>query len=320
MILIVVRSKAKGKSIQKVFKPLLSNVSKINTIDVLELPFNESSFTGLVRNIILVLRHASRYDLVHITGDCHYLGTFMSKKKVMHTVHDLVLLSQERKLKRLVLELFWYTIPFKRSAKIIAISNSTSESLQYHYNVKPEVIYNPLIVEKYQDDVIRTKSVLQVGTGWNKGLDFVVNALRNSDYLLKILGPLTYEQRRELDKSGINYEHYENVSERELAYLYRSSMFLSFLSSFEGFGLPIIEAQNYGTLVIASDLEVCQEVGGSGAIYISRDSGELRLRLDQLYNNPGLRKSVLSKGRENSYRFSESRFIESYMARYKNYL
>ena len=39
------------------------------------------------------------------------------------------------------------------------------------------------------------------------------------------------------------------------------------MSLFEGFGLPILEAQSQNCIVITSDLQPMNEVGGIGAIY-----------------------------------------------------
>lgn len=58
-----------------------------------------------------------------------------------------------------------------------------------------------------------------------------------------------------------------SVGHAELAALYRSAALVLLPSATEGFGLPVVEAMACGTPVVASDLPVLREVGGSSAVY-----------------------------------------------------
>ena len=57
------------------------------------------------------------------------------------------------------------------------------------------------------------------------------------------------------------------LSREILAAVYRQAHLVLQPSDAEGFGLPVIEALACGTPVVASDLPVLREVGGSGATY-----------------------------------------------------
>ena len=46
------------------------------------------------------------------------------------------------------------------------------------------------------------------------------------------------------------------------------------LSDYEGFGLPVLEAQGMGLPVVCSNLPVLHEVGGDGCVYVDRDNSD----------------------------------------------
>jgi alpha-1,2-rhamnosyltransferase len=60
---------------------------------------------------------------------------------------------------------------------------------------------------------------------------------------------------------------FESGSDRELEYAYRHAAALIFPSRCEGFGLPLVEAMQYGLPVIASDIPVFREIGGDYPVY-----------------------------------------------------
>lgn len=71
-----------------------------------------------------------------------------------------------------------------------------------------------------------------------------------------------------------------NVSDEYLQAIYANSSALLAASEAEGFGLPLIEAAQFGIPIIARDIPVFREVGGEHAFYFSGNSpAELSTRL-----------------------------------------
>ncbi|MFN8032357.1 MAG: glycosyltransferase family 1 protein [Mycobacterium sp.] len=63
----------------------------------------------------------------------------------------------------------------------------------------------------------------------------------------------------------------QRLTDAELRWLYENAAALVFPSLYEGFGLPVLEAQSLGCPVIASDRASIPEVGGDGALYFDPD-------------------------------------------------
>ena len=91
----------------------------------------------------------------------------------------------------------------------------------------------------------------------------------------------------DLERRGlVKYEGY--VEDSRLQELYSNAFGLVFLSHYEGFGLPIVEAMSQACPVITRRNSSLPEVGGSAAIYCENDSVEianamLRLERDEPY-------------------------------------
>ncbi|NTW46377.1 MAG: glycosyltransferase family 4 protein [Candidatus Moranbacteria bacterium] len=94
------------------------------------------------------------------------------------------------------------------------------------------------------------------------------------------------------------------VAEDEKTSLLSGADVFVFPSLYEGFGLPIVEAQAAGIPVVASDTSSLPEIGGSGALYVDPLSPEsIAEGIWNVLSEPGLRDDILRKGRENAERF-----------------
>ena len=73
---------------------------------------------------------------------------------------------------------------------------------------------------------------------------------------------------------GSRIFHFEGLDDKAIAFLYQHAKFLAFCSYTEGFGLPIIEAIQRGTPVLAADIPVSREVGGDYCVWFEQDNAE----------------------------------------------
>jgi glycosyltransferase involved in cell wall biosynthesis len=88
--------------------------------------------------------------------------------------------------------------------------------------------------------------------------------------LVRVGGAFTEEQARLAETLGVAdaVAVLPFLDKPVLASVYRRASLLLLPSEEEGFGLPVIEAMTCGTPVIASDLPVLREVGGSAATFV----------------------------------------------------
>jgi len=100
------------------------------------------------------------------------------------------------------------------------------------------------------------------------------------------------------------------VSDSQLTLLYRKAEALLFVSQYEGFGMPLLEAMQQGCPVICAPLASIPEVVGEAAIYINSDDADdwARAILTEL---PQQRDQLISAGYERSAHFTPAASITS---------
>jgi glycosyltransferase involved in cell wall biosynthesis len=88
---------------------------------------------------------------------------------------------------------------------------------------------------------------------------------------------------------------------------------------YEGFGMPIIEGQVVGRVVLTSNIEPMTEVGGEAAVYVDPYSVEsIRSGFEDIISDGNLRAQLICKGVANSKRFSPDTIAKQYLKLYKS--
>lgn len=133
-------------------------------------------------------------------------------------------------------------------------------------------------------------------------------------------GPLPENIRRFIMEKGLAPYVIERIrpSDRQIHALYSRATALIFPSLYEGFGLPIIEAQACGCPVFTSDRAPMTEVGGSAAVYFDPAAPEsAAAEIVRHLDDPG---QMTVAGLENIKRFSTNAMLDSYMTAYERIL
>jgi len=262
-------------------------------------------------------------DVNHITGDIHYVSIFLKRKKTVLTIHDCVSLRRLKGLKKWILYFFWYWLAEKRCKYITTGSESTKKELLEYLKCNPDkihVIPNP-ISEDFQYVPFNFNSekptILQIGTRPNKNLKKVAEALRGISCRMAIIGSLSQEQLRILKEFNIDYSSFEDISDKDLFSLYIKSDIVIFVSTYEGFGMPILEAQAIGRPLITSNVFSMPEVAGEGACLVDPyNTPNIREALIKIINDSDYRDKLIINGLKNVERFRPKFIVDRYIELY----
>lgn len=146
---------------------------------------------------------------------------------------------------------------FRQSQKVdffIANSNEVADRIKKFYKKDAKVIYPPVFLPKTKDVAKEDYYFIVSRIVGAKGLDMAVEAAVKSGFSLKIAGaPAGYyfEYKKLLEKSRGKVEFLGQVSDDELALLYKKAKAFLALSKDEDFGITPVEAMLSGTSVIA---------------------------------------------------------------------
>ena len=317
-ILYIERKPSESVSIERVFKQIAKSLSK-KRFEVLfdHVPFSNDTIST-IKNLILYRNPTA--DIYHITGHIHYIALLLPKKCTVLTIHDVRILYIRKGIRRYILKKLFFDLPVKRLRYITAISEATKREIILHTNCdekKIRVIENPLMDSVFLKDVKKFNKkyplILQIGTTDNKNLENLIRALKDIDCCLRIIGSLDSEIVKLLRDNQINYENDFGLDDSEIRNEYEKADIVAFCSTYEGFGLPIIEAQAMGKPVITSNLDPMKEVAGNAAVLVNPfDFESIRSGFLQIINDENLRNDLIEKGLENIRRFESKHIADLY--------
>jgi len=311
-------------SLERLFEDLRYQAKK-NYLFSIKTRFNKFRSRGIIRRIIdafLVFFHQT--DVNHVTGDVHYLTYFLNSKKTILTIHDCGILKKSKGIKRLFLFVFWYLIPEKKSSIITVISKTIKDELLREIKCNPKkirVIHNMISpeftrTEKFFDKV--KPHILHIGSTDNKNLKNHIRALHGINCKFIIIGSPNIREIEDLRKFGIDYSIFSNLSRNKLLNQYKICDILLFASLYEGFGMPIIEAQAVGRVVVTSNFSPMNEISGSAACLVNpNDYLSIRKGIIKVIKDESYRENLINKGFENIKKFSAGKISREYLELYQ---
>jgi len=312
-------------SIERLFEGIRQHLPPEWQVEVGVSPQPSRGLVGRLRNIKAAA--ALDADLHHIVGDAHYLALGLPGGKLVLTIHDCAALERLSGWRRELLRQLWFVQPMKRAAVVTTISNTTKDELRrWVGNLADKVVVIPNCVRnEFRPDLKpfdeAVPRVLQVGTKWNKNVTRVAQALVGTPCELDIVGELSEGQRREVAATGVPFQDLGRLSDDGLLAAYRRCDLLVFASLYEGFGLPILEAQALGRPVITSKCSSMPEAAGSGALLVNPESVDsIHTAIQTILKNPIERQALIERGFENVRKFQPDVIAGRYAAIYRQIL
>ena len=231
----------------------------------------------------------------------------------------------------------------KRADSIVAVSDQTRRDLIELYGVddaKIKVIYqdcNPVFQKQLTAEErshicsgygIDGPFILCVGTlEERKNQHRLVEAfarLKNHDFKLVLVGkPTVYLQKIKETIQRLKLEDrvllLHNVSTPNLPALYQQAAIFAYISIYEGFGIPIVEALHSGTAVLAAQGSCLEEAGGPGGLYADPYQTEnISEQLQKLVTDVHLRNSLSEAGKLHVQQFSGKHIAGQLIQLYKS--
>lgn len=307
------------KSIEELFKNVISEIQKHMTTNTFEVAYSGGTPRALLKNI-LSLRGQS--EVYHITGDVHYMALALKKHTVL-TIHDVNSALYGGVLKNLYVKLFWFWLPALCVKRITVISNFTKLELskiipfaKHKIRVIPNPVSKTLKPTAFNFDA-GNPHVLLVGTKSNKNIERSIAALKDIPCTVAIIGKLSAAQQQLLLVNTIDFENFFNLSYEAITEQYKRAHLVCFPSIYEGFGMPIVEAQAIGRPVLTSNIGAMVEVAGEGAYLVNPfEVASIRNGILQILNSESLRTELIQKGFENVTRFQTQHIATQYIALY----
>lgn len=253
--------------------------------------------------------------------------------KQVLVMHDLAFEHFKEHVPFIAGKYYQYFMPrfARKAARIATVSEFSKADIVKQYGVSPEIIdvvYNGS-KEIYKPLTDEMKVRVRAKYSGHKNYFIYVGAIHprknvknllqafdlfktktNSDFKLLIVGRKAWDFTEvEAIYSSMKFKDdvksVGHVAPNELAGIMASAFALVYVSFFEGFGIPIVEAMNCEVPVITSDTASMPEAAGEAALLVNPASvHEISSAMKKIFDDAALRSSLIEKGRVQIKKFT----------------
>jgi glycosyltransferase involved in cell wall biosynthesis len=242
-------------------------------------------------------------------------GMLFYNKQIV-TIHDMSYKVNPKWFSKRFYMWYSFLIPkiANRSSKILTVSNSSKKDIVKFLKIRPDkisVIYNSsyLNTNNNFEQVIEEKYLLSVSSlDSRKNLNNLIEAYKKINIKIKFIivglknDNFVFASNKDFLDDNIIFKGY--VSDNELTSLMNNAEAFVYVSFYEGFGLPPLEAMSLGCAVIVSDIPAHREVCGNAALYADPYSVEdIKNKINDILLNDKLKRKLIIEGKKNIKRF-----------------
>jgi glycosyltransferase involved in cell wall biosynthesis len=296
-----------------------------------------------------VKKSLKKHDIDVFHGLSHEIpfGLPATNIKSVVTIHDLIFKHYPKQYKPI--DNIIYDIKFKYACRnadrVVAISESTKKDIVDFYQIDPnkiEVVYQSCHNQFKQEK--SDKTIQEVITKHNLPESFIlyvgsVIERKNLLNIVKALSTLSKDVRPHLVVVGEGGKYKAQVHQflaaqgmenevsfitpifEDLPALYQRAEVFVYPSAYEGFGIPVIEAQYCHTPVVTSNISSLPEAGGPDTLQVDPASVDaIADAIEKTLTDEKLRSHMIEKGAEYVKKFDGDLAAQKMMGVYKELL
>ncbi len=315
-----------SRSIELYFEQVVQYLPADIKINSFSAPRNNQGLLNRLLNTVAVLRKPQA-DVYHVTGDTNYLAILLPKRKTILTVHDIYYVYYAQMTSNPLLrwvkyhanKWLFYQLPVWRSTLVTVNSEFTKKELRRLTGCQADKVVvaycpiSPLFRPHPKPFNAEKPVILQIGVMPNKNLLRLSDALKGISCQLEIIGQPDAATLQSLRSNAIDFNYQTNLSNEELVQKYVDCDLLTLASTFEGFGMPIVEAQWIERPVVTSNTAAMPEVAGQGACLVDPYSvAAIRAGIEKVLSDAAYRSALLAAGRENREQYQAHHVADIY--------
>lgn len=308
-----------GFSVEGVFKTVKNDLA--DRIPIRD--FFCSPGTSHLKTIRSATKHASAIN--HLTGDTNFLALGLKGQKNILTIHDFGRLESDKlpKLKQLMHQSLWYTLPIKNTRAVTLISESSRQKFSERFRFPAERIHvipapvKPIFKYMYRDELAVKPTILMLGTGYRKNLHNLLEAVKDMNVHIDIVGEPSADDLGKLKAHSLSHTLYHQLSDEQVLERYIQCDILFSASFSEGCCMPLIEAQAVGRPVVASNIDAVKEIANNSALLVDPTRPDhIRDAISTLIADRQRYGALVTHGLRNAARFNHKLISEQYFRLY----